>query len=138
MSPGTRTDSVPGSNGTDETSFGSDVYQPIEHALGELRFQHFKLCRFVDEISEEFSAVLLITLMTDLISAVGFVGIIIGYKSSPRANPMMVLFDRAYQGIATSLWMTFFLCAEYWPFVKLHEEVTWIRVVVITFSHWSA
>ncbi|OQV21044.1 hypothetical protein BV898_05117 [Hypsibius exemplaris] len=104
-----------------------------EKNLATLRWAHFQLCRFVDELSESFSDVLMVALLFDVISALGFVGLIIGYKSNFLQDPT---FDRVYQSLVFSLWSLFFLCASYWPLIRLHEEgemtYHWVQALSLT------
>ncbi|OQV18159.1 hypothetical protein BV898_07748 [Hypsibius exemplaris] len=84
-----------------------------------IRALHFEACHFVEELTEKFSKIFLTNLAGDFAAAVGFVGLLIGFIPAPDDD---ALFDHVYHATATLLWMGFYLTAQYWPLVQLHEE----------------
>ena len=88
--------------------------------IGALRAVHYKIVQYIESLIHTFSEILLVAVAADFAAAVGYIGLLIGRRSSEGLNHY---FTPVYHIFATVTWMGFYLCAQYWHIIILPEEV---------------
>lgn len=88
--------------------------------IGSLRAVHYKITQYIENIIHSFSEIFLVAVACDFAAAVGYIGLLIGRKSSDGPNRY---FAPVYHIFATVSWMGFYLCGQYWHLIILPEEV---------------